>query len=127
MARALSQDLRDRVIDATLSGMSARRAAARFGVGVATAIAWAARAREGDRQARAQGGQRGSKLDVHRDFLLGLITEKDDITLCEMQARLKAEHGVHAGIGTLWAWLDRAGQTVKKRPGTRPSRTAPMS
>ena len=31
MARALSQDLRDRVIDATLAGMSARGAAARFG------------------------------------------------------------------------------------------------
>src|SRR5688572_18537360 len=105
MARALSQDLRDRVIDATLAGMSARSAAARFGVGVSTAVAWAGRARQG---AHPQGQKRGSKLDAHRTFLLGLIAEKDDITLAEMQARLKAERGVHAGIGTLWAWLDRA-------------------
>ena len=123
MARALSQDLRDRVIDATLAGMSARGAAARFGVGVSTAVAWAGRARQGDRQ----GQKRGSQLDAHRTFLLGLIAEKDDITLAEMQARLKAERGVHAGIGTLWAWLDRAGQTFKKRQATLPNRTARMS
>jgi len=36
MARALSQDLRDRMIDVVLDGMSARSAAARFGVGVST-------------------------------------------------------------------------------------------
>jgi hypothetical protein len=46
MARAYSQDLRDRVIDAALSGASARRAAARFGIGEATAIVWVRRARE---------------------------------------------------------------------------------
>jgi transposase len=40
MARTYSQDLRDRVIDAALSGASARQAAARFGVGEATAIVW---------------------------------------------------------------------------------------
>ena len=38
MARAYSQDLRDRVIDAALGGMPARRAAAQFEIGVATAI-----------------------------------------------------------------------------------------
>ena len=47
MARAYSQDLRDRVIDAALSGTPARRAAARFGVGDATAVVWVRRAREG--------------------------------------------------------------------------------
>jgi transposase len=82
MARALSQDLRDRVIDATLAGMSARGAAARFGVGVSTAVAWAGRARQGDRH--PQGQKRSSKLDAHRTFLLGLMAEKDDITLAQM-------------------------------------------
>jgi transposase len=32
MARAYSQDLRDRIIDAALKGMSARQTATRFGV-----------------------------------------------------------------------------------------------
>jgi transposase len=52
MARAYGQDLRDRVIDA---GTSARAAAERFGVGVATAIVWVRRARAGERSARKQG------------------------------------------------------------------------
>ena len=42
MARAYSQDLRDRVIDAALGGMPARRAAAQFEIGIATAIVWGA-------------------------------------------------------------------------------------
>ena len=37
MARAYSQDLRDRVIDAALGGLPARRAAAQFRIGLATA------------------------------------------------------------------------------------------
>ena len=43
MARAYSQDLRDRVIDAALGGMPARRVAAQFEIGVATAIVWVRR------------------------------------------------------------------------------------
>src|SRR3954469_696062 len=74
MARAYSQDLRDRVIDAALAGLPARQAAVRFGVGIATAIGWVSRARRsGERAARRQGQPRRSKLDPHRDFLLGLI------------------------------------------------------
>ena len=45
MARAYSQDLRDRVTDAALGGMPARWAAAQFEIGVATAIVWVRRAR----------------------------------------------------------------------------------
>ena len=55
MAQAYSQDLRERVIDA---GTSARQAAERFGIGVATAIVWVRRAREGERSARKQGQRR---------------------------------------------------------------------
>ena len=44
MGRAYSQDLRDRVLGAVAGGLSARKTAARFGVGVATAIAWVGRA-----------------------------------------------------------------------------------
>jgi transposase len=56
MARAYSQDLRDRVIDAALAGLPARHAAARFGVGDATAIVWVRRAHQtGERMARRQG------------------------------------------------------------------------
>ena len=124
MARAYSQDLRDRVIDA---GMPARQAADRFGVGIATAIVWVRRAREGERSARKQGQPKRSKLDPHRAFLLGLIEAEPDITLAEMQERLLSETGVTASLSTIWTFLSRAGLTFKKRPPTRPSRTAPTS
>ena len=124
MARAYSQDLRERVIDA---GTSARQAAERFGIGVATAIAWVRRAREGERSARKQGQPKRSKLDQHREFLLALIGAEPDITIAEMRERLRSEAGVTASAGTIWTFLDRAGLTFKKRPPTRPSRSAPTS
>ena len=124
MARAYSQDLRERVIDA---GTSARQAAERFGIGVATAIVWVRRAREGERSARKQGQPKRSKLDQHREFLLALIEAEPDITIAEMQERLRIEAGVTASVGTIWTFLDRAGLTFKKRPPTRPSRSARTS
>jgi len=128
MARAYSQDLRDRVIDAALSGASARQAAARFGVGDATAVVWVRRAREsGERAARKQGQPRRSKLDPHREYLLGLIAETPDLTISELLERLLAECGVCASRATLWTFLDRCGLTFKKSPPMRASRTARIS
>jgi transposase len=124
MARAYSQDLRDRVLDA---GMSGRRVATRFGIGLATAIVWMRRAREGERTPRRQGQPRHSKLDPHRDFLLGLVEAESDITIMEMQERLRQEAGVIASTGTIWNFLDRNGLTFKKRPPTRASRIARIS
>lgn len=123
MARAYGQDLRERVIEAALKGGSARAAAARFGVGVATAIVWARRAREsGERVARKQGQPRRSKLDPHRNFVLGLIDATPDITITEMLECMKREKGVRASRATLWTFLDRAGLTFKKRLPMRKSR-----
>jgi transposase len=115
MARAYSQDLRERVLEATAKGLSARQAAERFGIGVSTAIVWVRRARvEGERAARRQGQPRGSKLDAHAEFLLGLVDGTCDITLDEMQARLRDERGVSAGIGTLCRFFARQDYTWKK-------------
>ena len=112
MARAYSQDLRERVIDA---GTSARQAAERFGIGVATAIVWVRRAREGERSARRQGQPKRSKLDPHREFLLALIEAEPDITIAEMRERLRSEAGLTASVGTIWTFLDRAGPDVQKK------------
>ncbi len=64
MARAYSQDLRERVIKTALGGVSVRQAAARYGVGIPTAILWVRRARSGESKARRQGQPKGSKLVV---------------------------------------------------------------
>jgi transposase len=60
MARPLSMDLRERVVDAAVrGGLSCRQAAARFGVGVSTAIAWVGRYRETGSVAPGQMGGTG--------------------------------------------------------------------
>ena len=119
MAKALSQDLWDRVVAATNEGMSCRAAAARFGVGVATAIRWRQLAREHGRAIAGKpgGDQRSSKTDTHADRILALLAEHGVITLAEIQSGL-AEQGVHVGIGMLWRFFDRRGITRKKRLGT---------
>src|SRR3954452_9057138 len=126
MARAYSQDLRDRVIDAAFAGLPARRAAGQFRVGIATAIGWVSRARQsGERAARRQGQPQRSKLDPHRAFLLGLIEATPDMTLVEMRERLAAEQGITASVGTIWTFLARCGLTVKKSPRMPPNRIGP--
>ena len=116
MARAYSQDLRDRVIDAALSGSSLRRAATVFEVGVSTVIGWVGRLREsGESSARRQGRPCGSKLDPHRDFLLSLVEAEPDMTIEKMQERLRDDRDVKASTGTIWTFLDRCGLTFKKK------------
>jgi transposase len=126
MGRPYSLDLRERVVDAAAAS-SRRQAAARFGVGPATAIRWmAAIAATGTVAARPQGRPRTSKLDPHEAFLRALIDETDDITLEEMRTRLLVERDLKVGLGTLWSFLDARDLTYKKRQLTRPSRTARM-
>lgn len=127
MARALSDDLRMRVVKASRDGLSARRAAARFGVGISTAIRWIARARTGDLSARPQGRRRGSSLDAHEAFIVELIEERRDITLHEMATRLLAERAVSIRRSALSAWLRGRGWTFKKSPPMHWSRSAPTS
>ncbi len=71
MARALSEDLRVRVIEAVEAGASRRQAAARFGVGLSSAIRWVDRWRKtGETGARKRGGNRRSRLKDHRESCL---------------------------------------------------------
>jgi transposase len=70
---------------------------------------------------------RRSKLDPHRDYILGLVETTPDMTISEMLDKLAAERDVYAARATLWIFLDRCGLTFKKRPRTRPSRTARTS
>jgi transposase len=127
MARALSDDLRVRVLKALTEGLPARQAAARFGVGISTAIRWIARARQGERTARPQGRRRGSSLDAHEAFIVGLMEERRDITLNEMAARLLAERAISIRRSALSAWLRGRGWTFKKSPPMHWSRNVPTS
>jgi transposase len=106
MARALSDDLRLRVLKASSAGMSARLTAARFGVGISTTIRWIARAKDGEATSRPQGWQRSSSLDAHEAFVVEMIDDRKDVTLDEMVECLSLERQV--GISPECAWcLDR--------------------
>ncbi len=124
MARALSGDLRRRVLTACDEGMSARAAAARFGIGVSTAIAWVASARAGQTAPAKQGNPGGSRLDEYEAFIVNMIEAEKDITLNEMVLRLLDEKAVSIGRSALDVWLRKRGWTFKKRPHMRWSRNA---
>lgn len=115
MGRALSNDLRWRVLKASADGLLARQAAARFGVGVSSAIRWIARAKIGELTPRPQGSRRASGLDAYELFIVGLIDERKDITLNEMVERLEGGQSVRISRSALGAWLRGHGWTFKKR------------
>ena len=127
MAKALSVDLRQRVIEAISLGMSRRQAAARFGVSAASAIRWAAQLRTtGNVAPKKQGGDRKSgRIEAQAAFLLDQVARVPDISLVELQAKLD-ERGVRVGIGTLWRFFRRHRMTRKKRRRMRPSSSAAM-
>ena len=126
MAKALSVDLRQRVISAIDDGMSGRQAAARFGVSASSSSRWRALVRRtGDATPRPQGGDRRSaRIEGHAALILEIVEGTPDITLVELRAAL-AGRGVGAGIGTLWRFFDRRRITLKKSRRTPPNRIAP--
>ena len=128
MSKALSVDLRDRVVAAIEAGISCRQAAVRFGVSASSAIRWRALSRrQGDVRPGPLGGDRRSaRIEAHADLILGLVKVTPDLTLAELRASL-AEQGLAVGMGTLWRFFDRHKITLKKSRRTRTSRPAPTS
>src|SRR5262245_9023160 len=110
MARAYSEDLRERVVAAVGDGQSCRRVAVVFRVSVASVVKWSQRAREtGSAAARPQGGRPGrSKLDGERSWLLARLAEKPDLTLKALVGELR-QRGVVVALDTLWRFLRAAG------------------
>ncbi len=125
MTRALSDDLRKRVVEAVDGGMSRRAAAERFGVGVSTAIKWVRRWREtGSWAPRRSGGDvRSHRIDAFREEILGLVDQRPDMTLAEIADHLDQAHGVRVSLSTVFRFFRRHGVTLKKRPRMRRSRT----
>lgn len=129
MTRAMSEDLRWRVVRSVEEdGLSTSQAGQRFCVGKSTVGSWVRLYRRTGGVTPGKKGNPGrSCLDVHEAFILGLIEERSDITLAEMAERLKAVHGLRIQPSTLWYFLDKRGQTFKKRQATRPNRTGRTS
>ena len=76
MVRALSNDLRERVVAAVLAGESCRSVAARFGVAVSSVVKWSQRQRTtGSVAPDKMGGYRKPILEPHRSFIVERINQ----------------------------------------------------
>jgi transposase len=104
MSKALSRDLRSRVLAAIVGGLSSRQAAERFGVSASSAIRWRARQREqGDARPKAA--------------LIGsLVDETPDITLDEFRAAL-ADHAFFGRLRHVVARLFQRHKITRKKDG----------
>ena len=92
-----------------------------------SAIRWAQRWRtEGHARPRAMGGDRRSRLGEHRARVLQLVARQPDLTLQEIRSALAAACGITVGLSTVHRFLRAHDLTLKKRPCTQPSKTAPM-
>ena len=80
--------------------------------------------REGDVRPKRQGGDRHSqRIEAHAELILSAVAAKSDITLAELQERLR-QRGVAVAIGTLWQFFKRRRITRKKRRRMPPSSAA---
>lgn len=128
MSKALSQDLRHRVMAAVRDeGLSHRAAAARFRVSAASVSRWRTLERQtGELRPGPLGGDRRSgAIEAHAGPILRTFEARRDMTIEELRNEL-AGQGLRFGYGTLWRFFARRKLTRKKRRRTLPSRTAPM-
>lgn len=128
MSKALSLDLRTRVLAAVAEGASHRAAAARFGVSAASVSRWRSLERmQGNARAGPLGGDRRSgRVESQAGLILQLVEERPDITIEEL-CRALAARGHQFGYGTIQRFFMRHRITRKKRRVMRASRTAPTS
>ena len=95
--------------------MSRNAAAKRFGVSIASAVRLVARFKtKGEISPAATGGDRRSgRIEAHRNYLLGLVRRRPDITLLEIQERLIGNCGERFSSSVLWRFFDRHELTFK--------------
>lgn len=115
MGKARSDDLRERVVAAVAAGASRRQAAARFQVGISSAIRWVTlQAQTGAIKQRPRGGKSRSPLEAHTAWLLALNVAENDLTLVQIQQRLLDERALATTETSLRRFFKRQRITVKK-------------
>ena len=87
MSKALSLDLRVRVLAAVRAGATHREAADRFGVSAASVSRWRTRERnQGDARPKALGGDRRSGLiEAHHEAVMAALGPDRDATIQEVR------------------------------------------
>ena len=116
MVKPYSNDLRERVVGAVERGETVRLVAERFGVSASSVVKWHQRYRStGSVRPDVMGGNRGSALDAHRDFILEQIKRTPHLTLHGLAA-IVGERGIRVSHNGVWHFLRREGLSFKKKP-----------
>lgn len=126
MARAFSNDLRRRILVAYAGGgVSLRALAERFAVGfefVRKIRKQQLRTGQMERVLQARHGPVSRVTAAVQEQLRGQLREQPDLTLRELQQRVRQNAGVELSKSLLWLWLQRLGLRLKKNRSTLKSR-----
>ena len=127
MAKPLSEDLRERIVEAVEGGSSRRATALRFAVSVSAVIKLMQRWQRTGAVAPGQmGGWKDHALAAHEELVQELVRARPDLTLEELREAL-ARQGITVGRTSVWRFLRAQGLTLKKRLSMPQSRTGRMS
>ena len=128
MSRALSVDLRVRVLGAVAAGATHREAGERFGVSAASVSRWRKLEREqGDpRPGRLGGDRRSNRIEAHHEAVMAALGPDRDASIEDVRTSL-AKQGLIFGFGTIQRFFARHRITRKKRPRMPLSRIARTS
>ena len=110
--KAISNEIRKRLIDADEAGISYKQMSLLFGVKADTAYRICSLRKY---QIKPRGGSKGKKLNgEHIQFLLDKIERRPDLTLSEMKDMLFANGGIQISITSLARYLEGNLITLKK-------------
>lgn len=121
MARAYSEDLRSRIVDAVEGGLSCTAAAQRFGVSISCAVKLMQRVHRTGSLEPAPRGRKPFALAGHEVLVSGILAERPDLTLDELTEEV-AQHGIEASRSAVGRFLKALGLTLKKSRSGPPSR-----
>ncbi|QDM19330.1 IS630 family transposase [Tardiphaga sp. vice352] len=115
MAKAYSNDLRERTAALVIGGRPCREVATLMGVSVASVVKWSQRLRAtGSAAAKPVGNRRPRSLMAERDWLLARLEAVPDLTLRALVVELR-ERGVVTSYGSVWRTVRDARLSFKKK------------
>ena len=124
MPRALSNDLRERVLARYETEGSIRKVAAIFGLAPSTVSKWVQRRREtGSVAPKKIGGYRRPVLEPHQAWIEARFQQAPELTLKGLQTELAAR-GIQASYGAVQSFVKNIGLSFKKnrvRPRAGPA------
>lgn len=123
MAKPLSLDLRERIVESVDADGGIRTVAACFGVSPSAVSKRRGRAPAGQgyknkihkrwretgsvAPGKMGGDRRSATIEAEKDWLLARLSEAPDTTLEEYRAGLLGERGIRVGFGSVWRFFER--------------------